>query len=356
MHPILSDRKKFVIYLFLWSVVAVLLGWIHSSLTGITLLFSIGFTVPVMLVYAEINLSAWYLCKAFPVERNSVWKILLVTLVSAVLISSMCALIAWGWMAALEQYFSISLSPLPLYQTLLVIYGIGKPLFLLSLAVSYLMSAFEQSRAAERNVFEARLLAQSAELKALRMQIDPHFLFNALNSISALTVSNAESARSMTTTLADFFRKSLSYGAKETILVNEELALLNHYLDIEKIRFGKRLTIVQKIAPDTLACMIPSLLLQPLMENAIKHGISDSIDGGTIAISIEKKNGRLFVSMENPIDQDDSIKSKKHGAGMGIEIVSKRLQTLYGSNSGVNISVNNNIFHVVLFLPATVQS
>ncbi|MDP1675349.1 MAG: histidine kinase [Bacteroidota bacterium] len=353
MHPILSDKKKFVIYLFVWSVAAVLLGLIHSSLTGIVYLYTIGFTLPLMLVYAEVNLSAWYLCKAFPIERNSLWKILLVTFISTVLISSMWTVIAWGWMAAIEQFFSISLSPLSLVQTLLVISGIGMPLFFLSLAISYLMSAFEQSRAAERNAFEARLLAQSAELKALRMQIDPHFLFNALNSISALTVSNAESARSMTTTLADFFRKSLSYGAKETISVNEELALLNHYLDIEKIRFGKRLNVVQNIASDTLSCMIPSLLLQPLMENAIKHGISDSIDGGTITISMEKKNSRLFVSVENPIDSDDSIKSKKHGAGMGIEIVSKRLQTLYGNNSGVNISLSNNIFHVVLFLPAT---
>jgi two-component system sensor histidine kinase AlgZ len=354
MHPILSDRKKFVIYLFVWSVVAILLGVVQSSLTGINYPFTIGFTVPIMLVYAEINLSAWYLCKAFPIDRYSLWKILLITLISVVLISSIWTVIAWGWMAVLEQFFAVSLSPLPLYQTLLVIYGVGVPLFLLSLAISYLMSAFEQSRAAERNAFEARLLAQSAELKALRMQIDPHFLFNALNSISALTVANAESARSMTTTLADFFRKSLSYGAKETISVSEELALLNHYLDIEKIRFGKRLNVVQNIVPDTLSCMIPSLLLQPLMENAIKHGISDSIDGGTINISIEKKNARLFVSVENPIDQDNSNKSKKDGAGMGIEIVSKRLQTLYGNNSGVNISMNNNNFHVVLFFPATV--
>ncbi len=354
MHPILSDKKKFIIYLFVWSVVAVLLGLVHSTLTGLNSAYSIGFVLPLMLVYSEINLSAWYLCKAFPIERNSIWKILLVTMVSVVLISSIWTVIAWGWMAAIEQFFSISLSPLPLYQTLLVIYGVGKPLFLLSLAISYLMSAFEHSRAAERNAFESRLLAQSAELKALRMQIDPHFLFNALNSISALTVLNAESARSMTTTLADFFRKSLSYGAKETIFVSEELALLNHYLDIEKIRFGKRLNVVQNIASDTLSCMIPSLLLQPIMENAIKHGISDRIDGGTITISIEKKNARLFVSIKNPIDADDSIKSKKHGAGMGIEIVSKRLQTLYGSNSGVTISMNDNNFHVVLFLPATV--
>jgi two-component system sensor histidine kinase AlgZ len=349
MHPILSDRKKFIIYLFVWSVVGILLGSGHSALTGIHYSFTIGLILPLMLVYAEINLSSWYLCKAFPIERNSIWKILLVTVVSVVLISSIWVMLAWGWMALLEQFLSISLSSLPLYQTLLVFFGIATPLFFLSLAISYLISAFEHSRAAERNAFESRLLAQSAELKALRMQIDPHFLFNALNSISALTVSNAESARTMTNTLADFFRTSLSYGAKETITVREELLLLNHYLDIEKIRFGKRLRVVQNIKPDTLPCVIPSLLLQPLMENAIKHGISNRIDGGTITISIEKKNTRLFVTVHNPMDDDAP---RKKGAGMGIEIVTKRLQTLYGNDSGVDISTNNDIFQVILFLPA----
>lgn len=348
MHPILSDRKKFIIYLFVWSVVGIVLGFGHATLTGIHYGYTIVLILPLMLVYAEINLSAWYLCKAFPIERNSIWKILLVTFVSVILISSIWVMLAWGWMFAVEQFFSISLSPLPLIQTLLIFFGIATPFFFLSLAISYLMSAFEQSRAAERNAFESRLLAQSAELKALRMQIDPHFLFNALNSISALTVSNAEAARTMTNTLADFFRKSLSYGAKETISVREELVLLNHYLDIEKIRFGKRLTVVQDIAPDTLSCVIPSLLLQPLMENAIKHGISNRIDGGTITISIEKKNSRLFVTVENPMDDDAP---RKKGAGMGIEIVTKRLQTLYGNNSGVNITMNNDIFKVILFFP-----
>jgi sensor histidine kinase YesM len=214
-----------------------------------------------LLLYGEVNLSAWYLSRAFPLERNSLWKILSVAAAAVIIISGAWTLLGWGAKTLIEQMFVIVLSPLPVTQSLLIVFISGIPLYLISLAVAYLIIAFEQSKDSERSAYEARLLAQQSELKALRMQIDPHFLFNSLNSISALTTTNAELARTMTTTLADFFRKSLSYGAKETIALKEEVSLLNHYLDIEKIRFGKRLQVEQRFDPDTLSDQVPPLLL-----------------------------------------------------------------------------------------------
>jgi hypothetical protein len=217
MHPILSDKKKLFIYLIVWGALGLLFGFVIASVNGTTLLYPLLFTLPMMLIYGEVNLSVWYLCKAFPIERNSIWKIFLVALTAVFTISSSWTLLGWGWMRAIEHFFSISLSPLPVLQSLLVINGIGIQLLLISLALSYLIVAFEKSGEAERNAYESKLLAQDAELKALRMQIDPHFLFNSLNSISALTSTNPELARTMTTTLADFFRKSLSYGTAEKV-------------------------------------------------------------------------------------------------------------------------------------------
>lgn len=352
MHPILSDKKKLFFYLFVWSLFGILSGVVLSSFNGINTLYAIAFTLPLMMVYGEVNLSAWYLCRAFPFERNSIWKILLVSIVSVVIISSSWTLLAWGWLNAIEQFFTIILSPVPLIQTLLTIFGIGIQFFLTSIALSYLIAAFEKSKDAERNAYESRLLAQNAELKALRMQIDPHFLFNSLNSISALTTTNPELARTMTTTLADFFRKSLQYGSKETVSLKEELSLLNHYLDIEKIRFGKRLNVVQHIEPDTLSCLTPPLLLQPLVENAIKHGIADSIEGGTVSISAQTKSDRLFISVENPIGDDSS---KKKGTGLGLEIVKKRLAATYGKESDLQTESDGNIFRVILFFPTSMN-
>ena len=211
-----------------------------------------------------------------------------------------------------------------------------------------MFAAFVVSSAAERNAFEMQYLAQSAELKALRMQINPHFLFNSLNSINALISQKPEKAREMTTLLADFFRRGLQYGSKETISLSEELSLLTNYLDIELIRFGSRLKIDQQISHSVLQCKMPPLLLQPLLENAIKHGISNTLEGGTIRIVAEQKNKRLFITLENPID-DDMPKNK--GTGVGLENVRKRLTTVYGTNGGIQTFREGNIFRVILFFP-----
>lgn len=348
MHPILTDKKKHALYLTVWGAVGTLAGFIIASFNGLPPLYALGFSLPMMVLYGEVNLSAWYLCRAFPLERTPPWKVLAVTVSAVVTVSALWTMLGWGVMAALEQSFAMKLSPLPLNQSLVIIFVIGSPLFIISMAVSYLIAAFERSNDSERNAYEARLLAQNAELKALRMQIDPHFLFNSLNSISALTTTNPAMARTMTTTLADFFRKSLSYGAKETIPLREELSLLNHYLEIEKIRFGKRLSVELTIDPATEADPVPPLILQPLVENAIKHGIADSLNGGTVTVITQKKNERLFITVENPVD--DAAPLKK-GAGMGMGIVRQRLQAVYGSDGDLKISAASGLFRVILFLP-----
>lgn len=335
-------------YLLIWGIIGSFSGLVLKWISGSPILVTIVFALPLMLVYAEMNLSAWYICRAFPLEKTPLWRILLAVALSVLTISALWTMLAWGWLAAVEQFFTLSIFRYETYQVLLGISAVGMQIFIISLALSYLIIAFERSRNAERRAYELRLLAQSAELKALRMQIDPHFLFNSLNSISALTAQNAEAARTMTMTLADFFRKCLLYGAKESITLNEELSLLNHYLDIEKIRFGKRLTVQQNIDQAAVRCLIPPLLLQPLLENAIKHGIADTIDGGTILISAQRKSNRLFIAMENPIDQDSG---KKKGTGLGMEIVKKRLQTAFGDEGDIKCFTNENNFQVVIFLP-----
>lgn len=350
MHPILSDKYKVFIYLIVWGCIGILSGLIISIFNAIHPLYSIAYAFPMMVLYGEMNLSVWYICRAFPLERTMVRKLFAAVISAAALLSALWTLLGWGWMTVLDQLFSVTLSPLPLRQSLFIMFGIGGQLSLLAIAVSYLLSAFERSKESERTVFEARLLAQEAELKALRMQIDPHFLFNSLNSISALTSTNAMLARSMTTTLADYFRTSLSYGSKETISLKEELSLLNHYLDIEKIRFGSRLIVDQHIQSETLSDQIPPLLLQPLLENAIKHGIANTVEGGTISIFTQKKNGKLFITIENPFDADAP---GRKGAGMGLAIVKKRLQTLFGADGDLITTANGTVFHTVLFFPVS---
>ena len=349
MHPILSDRKKLTIYLSVWILVGFLFSAVAARWFDIEVYGALLLVVPMIFVYGEMNLSAWFIAKTFSLGKKNIWTILGALLTVLLLISSIWTVIVWGWLEFIENVIGIVILHDRSWMQLLVVFGTGMQLYLISLAVGYLMTSFEASRKAERDMFEAQVLAQSAELKALRMQINPHFLFNSLNSINALVSQNPEKAREMTTLLADFFRKSLQFGSKETITLEEELSILNNYLDIEKIRFGDRLKIEKTIDPAVLPIPVPPLLLQPLLENAIKHGISNTIHGGTVKILMEKMQNRIFITLENPIEEADAQVIK--GAGMGLQIVRKRLNTIFGSNGDVQIFKEGSTFRTILFFP-----
>src|SRR5207245_11137369 len=153
-----------------------------------------------------------------------------------------------------------------------LVFGIGALLYLLSVALHYVLLSLESSKQAETREQEARTLAREAELKALKAQINPHFLFNSLHSISALTTVDSGRARDMCIRLSDFLRNSLRLGERITIPFSEELALARTYLDVEQVRFGQRLRVAQDIEEGCSDCELPPLLVQPLVENAIKHG------------------------------------------------------------------------------------
>ena len=212
----------------------------------------------------------------------------------------------------------------------------------------YVIIGFERSNESERQTFELRLLAQDAELRALRAQIDPHFLFNSLNSISALTTNDPAKARTMTLMLADFFRKSLDLGSRNSIPINDELALISEFLTIEQVRFGARLQIDQDIKEECQKVMVPPLILQPLVENAVRHGIAHLVNGGTIRIHCERRGDRLVIQIENPIDSD---RPRRKGSGLGLKNVRLRLDTLYGNEARVDVEETNEYFRVMLLLP-----
>ena len=162
---------------------------------------------------------------------------------------------------------------------------VGALLFWLAAACHYLLIAFEASRDAETRAIELDLLAREAELRALRAQIDPHFIFNSLHSISALTASDPAAARRMCLLLADFLRETLRLGSNSRITLADELALAERFLAIEQVRLGARLQVTRETDPAGGDCLVPPLLLQPLVENAVVHGIAQLVEGGTIRLA-----------------------------------------------------------------------
>lgn len=351
MHPILSERRVFLLYLTAWVVAGALLAALLNT-TGMTIIGAVLLAVPMTMVLSFMCLASYYLCRTFPLRKMNVARLLIIHSIAAALTSSVWISLGKTWVSFVAE---ISLTG-PIADDYSVqiplLFTIGGTLFLLSVAIHYAIIAFGESREAEHNAMELRLLAQEAELKALRSQINPHFLFNSLNSISALTTGDPAGARSMTLKLADFLRKTISVGSRRQVTLHEELELTRGFLAIEQIRFGARLNLDETIAPDTLSCIVPPLILQPLVENAIGHGIGQLVDGGTITITSERTGTRLKIAIRNPVDAEQQ---PRKGHGIGLQNVRNRLEALYPDEAQLDIRSLPSAFEVEIVLPATPQ-
>jgi sensor histidine kinase YesM len=304
------------------------------------------------LVYQFICLSAWYSCRYAPIESTTLSRIWLTHLAGAVVLSLL-------WME-LARGITYLLSGQPrfagLYERfapeLPLVFGAGILLYLLAVASNYVVLAVTASHEAEERALQTSVLARDAELKALKAQINPHFLFNSLNSISALTSIDPARAREMCLLLADFLRMTLKLGEKALIPLSEELRLLEKFLAIEKVRFGARLNMEMKIAETAGRCMIPTLLLQPLVENAVWHGIAKLAEGGLVRLTADEYGGRLAILVENSMDPDAPATRR---GGVGLRNVQERLEARYGKNANLRATADEDMFRVNLTMPAEIE-
>jgi LytS/YehU family sensor histidine kinase len=208
-----------------------------------------------------------------------------------------------------------------------VLAGMVSLIYVLSIALHYVVISAQASRNAE-------ILARAAELKALKSQLNPHFLFNSLNSISALTSVDSARARDMCIRLADFLRTSLRLGECGVVRFSEEMDLARMYLDVEKVRFGKRLIVTIKVDSECEDCEVPPLLVQPLVENAVKHGIASMAEGGEISLRAAWTGGGIQFEITNPYDPEaPAVKA----GGIGLRNVRDRLSTKYGGAASIAI-------------------
>lgn len=197
-------------------------------------------------------------------------------------------------------------------------------------------------------------LAREAELNKLRQQLQPHFLFNSLNSISALTGSQPEKARHMIQQLSDFLRGTLKKEQQQWTTVEEEIQYLQLYLDIEKVRFGYRLQTIIETEEKALQLQLPSMLLQPVVENAIKFGLYDTIGEVTILIHVQVVDDHLRISVQNPFDEDTSATVK--GTGFGLSSVRRRLFLLFARQDLLQIKKEAQKFITIISIPQQHES
>jgi len=347
-------RRSVALYLLAW----LMLGLLMAALLVVTQDAGLGpsllFAVPLMLFYASAcGFSAYYLCRAYPLAQRKLRAVLLVFVASG----STAALLwcaagsAWAGLCALLIDSGGVVVTRPFAA---LMFGTGVLLYWMTAVAHYLALEFDRARRAETQALESRLLAQDAELRMLRTQIDPHFLFNSLNSISALTSIDARRARDMTLQLAGFFRQTLGLEAHRKVALRDEVALVERFLAIEGVRFGERLRFEQALGEGAADCLLPPMILQPLVENAVKHGIGQRLEGGRIVLTAQRAGSLLRIRVENDADADEAPKGR--GQGIGLENVRQRLAAAYGRESSVHLAREDETFRVDLVLPAQTET
>jgi two-component system sensor histidine kinase AlgZ len=347
VHPILASRRYLALYLMAWLPVIALLtvamvltgwgGWLQSLL----------FVFPMVVVYAFLCLSAWYPCRALPMSDERAETALVTHIAAAALSAVLWVAMAWLLAGGFER------STLYAGRTELtaehtgIIFIAGLLLYLLSVAIHYLFAAAEASREAERRALGAEVAARDAELQALKAQLNPHFLFNSLNSVASLAATDPNGARDMCIQLGDYLRGTLK-GGSDLLPLEEELAQVRRFLRVESVRFGDRLRVVEEIDDRCLAMRVPPLLLQPLVENALKHGIAELVEGGEIRIGGRCSADRLTVWVENPFDPESRPQS---GAGVGLANVRHRLENVFGDEARLRSSRSGAVYRAEVVIP-----
>jgi len=349
MHPLFTRLRNLGLYLLAWIAPAAMLAYLLKASGGLAWSEALALSVPLCLLYAFDCLAAWYPCKVTPLEQSGFSRLVFTHLTAAVLMSLVWTVIAKGLAMALARWAGFSGLSERLAPNFALLWATGVLLYILSVTFHYVLLAEQTAREAQARAIEARVLARDAELKALRAQVNPHFLFNCLHSISALTSSDSSRAREMCILLADFLRATLRLGGKESIMLEEELALVRGYLAIEKVRFGSRLQMEEDVQSEVNRLLIPPLLLQPLVENAIRHGIANLPEGGVIRLGVHRREQSVAIEVENSFDPESPSTLK---TGVGLDNIRQRLHTRYAEQANIVVRSEGSRFLVKLLLPA----
>lgn len=302
--------------------------------------------VPAVL-FGFVALAARYPVRAFPLRGARAILLGAAHVGGALVAAAIWVLALRSWGVTLERLGAAADVEID-GRLLALLFGTGALLYLGAVVAQYLILEVGFANRSRQAALRYEILARESELRALKAQIDPHFLYNSLNAVASLCGSRPEDARKMAQLLADFFRASLRLGGLGEVTLSDEIGLAETYLAIEKIRFGPRLTLEKEIESAATDAAVPSLLLQPLIENAVRHGISSMIDGGTIRLSGRVRDDELLLDVSNPADPD---RASAPGEGVGIANVRARLAALHPDTSSVRTTEKDGTFTVELRLP-----
>lgn len=349
LNPIVSNRKHFLVYvmsiIFIMAAHFIILFHFFDFSVMIALADAAIYTFMIFLM----GIGIWYIVRYLSISEQKYHLILadhLVTGGIVVLIWLFSGYYALSYLFSNDAlYIDFLNASLPWrFVYLMLVYA-------LLVMVYYLVNYYRQY--SDKLVEEAELkqTIQQSELNMLKSQINPHFLFNSLNSIHSLIMADPEKAGDMLMELSEFLRYTVRKNQDEQVSLRDELHNIEKYLDIEKIRFGKRLMVEQDIDETCLGIMIPNLILQPIYENAVKHGVNESTDTVTVSTKCERAGDMLHISIGNNY-APDSVSKK--GTGIGLENIRKRLKLNYKRGDLMDIEKSSFYFTVHLNIPCVV--
>lgn len=333
-------------YMVVWVLIIIIQTATLNYYQDIDLLAAFSDAGVFNTILAIIGFNMWYVLRFSVREKLSTLDLIINHLLTAAFMIAIWISSGYFIVSAIEseqtEYLEFLNSSLP-WRAI-----IGVFFYLVFILLYYISLYYEDLQ--QKLKIEARLnnLVKEAELSALKSQINPHFLFNSLNSISSLTMTDSEKAQEMVIKLSDFLRYSLSHNRNETTTLRKELENTERYLDIEKVRFGKRLKYISHVSDSCLEAPIPNMILQPLFENAIKHGVYNSIDEVQIELSCEAKDGFMIIRLLNDFDPEAN---RPKGEGIGLQNIRNRLQLLYQRNDLLEINMGKIEFEAVLRIP-----
>jgi two-component system, LytTR family, sensor kinase len=349
-HPVLEKGSKHLIWWLVWLFLGLGQSLIYYYAYGSYNFITIPEGIISVCIYSGIALMLWY---PFSYFNRSVTN-LGVVIINFILAGGISVTL---WVLLTKFLTSSVFQKDPsfkAYWDATLPYRIGTGIFIFGLVILTYYLIISLNNLAEKKARESKLesLVKETELKMLRSQINPHFLFNSLNSISSLTITDPEKARTMVIKLSEFLRYALSRKDEQPVTLKSELENLRLYLDIEKIRFGNRLISEESITEDCYNVLLPVMLLQPLYENAVKHGVYESLDMVKIVTHAEIRSGFLNISISNNFDPD-AVPLK--GTGTGLLNVGRRLELVYGKKGLITTKKENNIFSVNISVPVNIK-
>lgn len=346
-NPLVANRKYLLYYVLTWMLIMFIQAALLNMYFGVGFWISVTDSLVFNSSFAFLGLSSWFMVRFMQSSTTKLlylfFNYLLVALLVSILWVSVCSYSLFKIFESDTQYQMVLEN------------GVSGRLiagfffYLLIILFYYLVIYYHNIQEKLKTEVLLNEMVQEAKLDILKSQMNPHFIFNSLNSVSSLIITEPEKAREMVIKLASFLRYSLFQDSRTTSTVGEELSNIENYLDIEKIRFGDRLHYISSIGDRCLLCTLPSLILQPLFENAIKHGVYKSTGKININLTIKQVTDHLEIVLKNNFDPESGVATNSRG--IGLKNIKNRLKLLYKRNDLFSVEKSHADFEVSLRIP-----